>query len=446
MQLPELLLTSLEGLPGYHRESFLQAHAEEKMITAIRLHPFKTCDKLPDSIRKIPWTTQGFLLRERPNFTLDPYFHAGSYYVQEPSSMFLEEALKQCVDLNKPLKVLDLCAAPGGKSTHLQSLISPQSLLVSNEIIRSRAVVLRENIIRWGCENVLVTQNDPRAFSTLTGYFDVLLIDAPCSGSGMFRKWPETIKEWSKPAVTLCSQRQKRIIADAWPSLKKEGVLIYATCSYSKEENEDIVSWILKTFPAEQISLSIPAEWGIIPAGFGYRFWPDRVTGEGFYLCCIRKKEETQPAVKKTKIKLNAPSKHKLPIDSVLNSEGLVAVRRSDEIILYPERLLPDFQFLETYLNGIYSALEAGKIVKNKLIPSHALAMSLRCSDKVPRIAVDLETSLNYLSKKQFRLPDSPKGWVLICYGSQALGWAHVLPQRINNYYPKNLRILSMPD
>ena len=181
---------------------------------------------------------------QRPSFTFDPLFHAGTYYVQEASSMFLEQALKQSVDLSQPLRVLDLCAAPGGKSTLLQSLLNKESLLVSNDVIKSRAAILEENIVKWGAANVVVTNNDPAHFARLENYFDAIVIDAPCSGSGLFRRDPEAINEWSENNVQLCSQRQQRIVADVWPALKQNGILIYSTCSYSAEEDEAILDWM----------------------------------------------------------------------------------------------------------------------------------------------------------------------------------------------------------
>ncbi|HEY6063723.1 MAG TPA: RsmB/NOP family class I SAM-dependent RNA methyltransferase, partial [Chitinophagaceae bacterium] len=251
MQLPGAFLDSLTGVKGFDKEAFEKVHALGKQVTSIRVNPAKASMgkgewSIGDSIHhspftshhKIPWTDVGYYLDTRPSFTFDPLFHAGCYYVQEASSMFLEQALRQTVDLSKPVKVLDLCAAPGGKSTHIQSLISKESLLVSNEVIRSRVNILKDNIIKWGCENVVVTNNDPKDFGRLKYYFDVIVVDAPCSGSGLFRRDANAINEWSKNSVQLCSQRQQRILADVWPALKKDGILIYSTCSYSKEEDE----------------------------------------------------------------------------------------------------------------------------------------------------------------------------------------------------------------
>ncbi|MFI5133752.1 MAG: hypothetical protein ACHQEB_05420, partial [Chitinophagales bacterium] len=212
MQLPEAFLNSLTGIKSFDREAFEKVHANDRQITSVRINPHKfSIENLKFKIEnKVPWSQYGYYLTQRPYFTFDPLFHAGCYYVQEASSMFLEQALKQTVDLSKPLKVLDLCAAPGGKSTHLQSLISKDSLLVSNEVIRSRANILKDNIIKWGCDNVVVTNNDPKDFSKLENYFDVIVVDAPCSGSGLFRKEPEAMEEWSLNNVKLCSARQQR--------------------------------------------------------------------------------------------------------------------------------------------------------------------------------------------------------------------------------------------
>src|SRR5436190_23182745 len=259
--LPEKLLASLEGIKGFNKEAFEKVHSSGEQITSIRINPFKSsAEKLIHDSRltiheNIPWCEHGYYLKERPSFTFDPLFHAGCYYVQEASSMFLEQALKQTVDLSKPLRVLDLCAAPGGKSTHIQSLISPGSLLVSNEVIKSRCNILKDNIIKWGCNNVVVTNNDPKDFARLENYFDVIVVDAPCSGSGLFRRDEEAIGEWSENNVQLCSQRQQRIIADVWPALKKEGILIYSTCSYSKDEDENIIKWMDATFNIQYSTL-----------------------------------------------------------------------------------------------------------------------------------------------------------------------------------------------
>jgi len=215
-------------------EEFEQAHQQFPPVS-IRFNPKKAHS--PIDLTIIPWTSHGYYLGERPSFTLDPLFHAGSYYVQEASSMFLEQAFLQAVDRTKPINVLDLCAAPGGKSTHLLSLMNKESLLVTNEVIRSRASTLAENIQKWGYDNVAVTNNDPQDFKRLSGFFDVIVVDAPCSGEGLFRKDPGAMGQWSTDNVALCARRQQRILNDVWPALKEGGILIYSTCTYNELEN-----------------------------------------------------------------------------------------------------------------------------------------------------------------------------------------------------------------
>ncbi|HET9278943.1 MAG TPA: RsmB/NOP family class I SAM-dependent RNA methyltransferase, partial [Flavitalea sp.] len=302
MQLPEAFIQSLQKIQGFDEKSFVDAHNDEKKITSIRVNPKKLTDTNIDHSsltihQKIPWSTHGYYLTERPSFTLDPLFHAGVYYVQEASSMFLEQALVQTVDLSQPLRVLDLCAAPGGKSTLIESLISDKSILISNEVIKSRVSVLEENMIKWGASNVIVTNNDPITFQRLENYFDIIVVDAPCSGSGLFRKDARAIDEWSEDNVQMCSQRQQRILADVYPALKKDGILIYSTCSYSEEEDECIADWLLNTFAVSSLQLSLSDEAGNLfgdivetiskkHAAFGYRFFPDKIKGEGFFLAC----------------------------------------------------------------------------------------------------------------------------------------------------------------
>ena len=210
--------------------------------------------------------------------------------------MFLEQEVRAAVNLSAPLKVLDLCAAPGGKSTLLQSLISPDSLLVANEVIKPRAALLADNLTKWGAPNVVVSNNDPRDFARLQGYFDLVVVDAPCSGSGLFRRDPELVEEWSPESVTLCSQRQQRIMADVLPAVKEDGIVIYSTCSFSAEEDEAILDWLADHFELENIPIPLQGEWNIVPTVTtkrnctGYRFYPDKLRGEGFFIACFRKR------------------------------------------------------------------------------------------------------------------------------------------------------------
>ena len=266
------MLQSLTKLDHFNRDAFLSVHESGEQVVSVHMNIEKPLLKLgswpldfPDPPFEIsaavPWATDAYYLRSRPAFTLDPFFHAGTYYVQEASGLFLSFAFKQVMDLSQKLRVLDLCAAPGGKSTLLQSVLNPDSLLVSNEVIKTRVPVLYQNITKWGRANGVVSSNDPVHFRQLPGFFDCIVIDAPCSGSGLFRKDPNAAASWSPELVRLCSQRQQRIIADVWDSLKEGGMLIYSTCSYSKEENEDILDMIFRQYDCISIPLSPDPSW-----------------------------------------------------------------------------------------------------------------------------------------------------------------------------------------
>jgi 16S rRNA C967 or C1407 C5-methylase (RsmB/RsmF family) len=292
---PAHFLNSLAHEPGFDSQNFAAAHQSSASPTSIRINPFKPSAVKTDS--QVPWCPQGFYLDARPSFTFDPLFHAGAYYVQEASSMFIDHILKTIRPYKQdPIRVLDLCAAPGGKSTLLNSALQSSDLLVANEIIKTRVPILSDNLNRWGTSNTIVTNNDPKDFNAIHSFFDVILVDAPCSGSGMFRKDPAAMNEWSEGNVNLCHQRQQRILADVYPALKEDGYLIYSTCSYAHQENEDILDWLCAEFDLESIRIPIYTEWGIVETesplqkAWGYRFYPGKVKGEGLFAACLRKK------------------------------------------------------------------------------------------------------------------------------------------------------------
>jgi 16S rRNA C967 or C1407 C5-methylase (RsmB/RsmF family)/NOL1/NOP2/fmu family ribosome biogenesis protein len=443
VQLPDQLLVSLRDVAGFDKNAFEKVHSDAEEITSVRVNPFKR-SQIPDVHSQIPWTDLGYYLRERPSFTFDPLFHAGCYYVQEASSMFLEQAFKQLVDLSRPLKVLDLSAAPGGKSTHIQSLISADSLLVSNEVIRSRAGILKDNIIKWGCENIMVTNNDPKDFQDLEEYFDIIVVDAPCSGSGLFRREPDAIEEWSLNHVQLCSQRQQRIVADVWKALKRDGLLIYSTCSYSIEEDEAIVEWMLRDFSVAYCPLSIDPAWGITETNNGYRFWPHKLKGEGFFISCLRKSGDghTVP-VKSAKPPAYASAKEIENIEKWAAVEGRKLVKSQERVYAWPEQLAKEFNFLLNRLRVAYSGTILGAILREKFVPDHALAMSLIKNSSISRIELAYEQAIAYLKRKDFSIEGVQKGWHLVTYENHTLGWINALSNRINNYYPKYLRILK---
>ena len=452
MQLPEKLLESLEGIEGFDKKAFEKIHESGEQVTSIRLNPSKlsiaNCQLPIDN--GVPWSKHGYYLSQRPSFTFDPLFHAGCYYVQEASSMFLEQALKQTVDLSQPLKILDLAAAPGGKSTHIHSLISKDSLLISNEVIRSRSHILKDNIIKWGCDNVIVTNNDPKDFAKLENYFDVIVVDAPCSGSGLFRRDEEAIDEWSLNNVQLCSQRQRRILADVWPALKKNGILIYATCSYSKEEDEDILDWMGEGLSIVNCQLSIDPGWGIAEVqsaagAYGYRFWPNKVRGEGFFIAGLKKIDGEDETKKRAKRKIELLDKKEPEVvKNWVKETDHQFVKVQNRVYAIPQKLFDEANILLNNLYVIYFGSLVGELVREKLIPEHALAMSNLISDDIERIGLNKDQAIVYLQKKELKDLDlKSKGWKLVSYKNYPLGWINVLSNRINNYYPKELRILK---
>lgn len=441
--------------------AFLRIHEAGEKITSLRINPNKlqedaAVQKVLQSltattVSRVPWSQYGYYLPVRPSFTFDPFFHAGAYYVQEASSMFVEQAMRHTCDLNAPLKVLDLCAAPGGKSTLLQSLISTDSVLVSNEVIKSRAALLGDNLSKWGGANVVVTNNDPRDFGRLPGYFDVMVIDAPCSGSGLFRRDPEAVSEWSPENVILCSQRQQRILADAWGALKENGILIYATCSYSKEEDEEIMEWIQEHLSAKNIPIPVSEDWHIVTTtagpqqAEGYRFYPDKVKGEGFFITCFRKTSGDVYTAKKHRDSITPVAKkdQEKVAQWIKSLDNLFLMDHQGEVLIFPENMMPVVSLLQQHLYLRKAGVKAGQLAAKELIPDHQLAMSTMVRETIPQVMLTREQSLRYLRKEDPEVTTDVKGWALMMYEGMALGWAKILPNRINNYYPKELRILK---
>lgn len=446
MELPEAFAVTMKDRLGESYDSFQQSLNGPSPVS-IRLNPAKYHHEYSSCV---PWSQFGFYLPERPVFTLDPLFHAGCYYVQEASSMFLEQAILHSVDPAKGLNVLDLCAAPGGKSTHLLSLLHRDSLLISNEVIRSRAGILAENITKWGNANVIVTNNDAESFQSLPGLFDVIVVDAPCSGEGLFRKEPEAIKEWSPQNVELCYKRQRRILADVWSSLKENGILIYCTCTYNRLENEENLQWLKDQKDLTFLELPLDNSWGIeraIEDGItGYRFYPHRLKGEGFFLSVVRKNEKQEgvrSSRKKSKLTVmkNIPSKL---TDWIQHTDQFDFFQWGDVISFLPRNSISSAQQIIDNLNIVSAGISAASLKHDKVIPEHPLAMShVLNSEMINTLDLSLEEALDYLRKNTITQTDeSRRGFTLVRYQSVPLGWVNIIPNRINNLYPSNWRIL----
>lgn len=441
--LPKEFEDTLRGKLGDSFSDFLNSLQQPSPVS-IRLNPHKsfTLDG-----EQILWSKYGKYLRERPVFTLDPALHAGAYYVQEASSMFLEQAITQAVDLTKPVRVLDLCAAPGGKSTHILSLLHPQSLLISNEVIRSRASILSENIQKWGHQNVIITNNDPEDFSKLEGFFDVIVVDAPCSGEGLFRKDPDAMHEWSLANVDLCCKRQRRILADIWPALKTNGVLVYSTCTYNEQENEENLRWLQTQNDVEGISLTLDKAWGIetIREGKleGYRCYPHKVKGEGFFLSVIRKKDvQNELRIKSKKTLTSPPKKISEQLTAWIRNDATKFFTWNETMFALSQSQLEATEFLSQYLKIVQAGTPFAIAKHDKLIPEHGSALSIELNKThFHQIEVNLEDALHFLRKEPIQTGSAPKGFALVTYQQLPLGWVNVIDNRSNNLYPKEWRI-----
>lgn len=449
MKLPEQFLNSLKHISGFDEAAFVDLHSKDEKLTSIRLNPFKKVDLDFTLDNKIHWCESAFYLNERPAFTFDPLFHAGCYYVQEAGSMFLEHALRSSVDLTQQLAVLDLCAAPGGKSTLINSLITESSFLISNEVIKPRAEVLAHNLNKWGTCNSAVTNCDPQIFSKLDSVFDVIVADVPCSGSGLFRKQPEAVNEWSLDNVNLCCTRQKRIVGDCISSLKPGGIFIYSTCSYSKEENETNVEWMLNEFDLEFVEIPLDKNWNIIKTEFGYRFYPYLTKSEGFFCAVLKKKGEQQSDHSKKRKKYLFEEISKKEFEPLKDK---VELKDDHKIFLFENNYklvnVSLFDFMNQYGGNLYfkkTGTTIGELKHKDFLPHHELAQSIYLNSSFNRVELTKEQAISFLRKENLVIK-AEKGICLMTYKNQGLGWAKVLDNRINNYLPKEFRILNQTE
>ncbi|MEG0796094.1 MAG: RNA methyltransferase [Odoribacter sp.] len=446
--LPVQFEEQMKKILSNEADKFFQSLQTESPVS-IRLNPgkVKSINEIFTDQQIIPinWCKNAYYLNNRPIFTLDPYFHGGAYYVQEASSMFLHHILKQIMP-DKPLKVLDLCAAPGGKSTLIASHLPPDSLLVSNEVIRSRASILKENIIKWGQDNIIVTGNDPADFRKLEGAFDIIIVDAPCSGEGLFRKDPDAINEWSENNLRLCSERQQRILSDIWGSLKPGGFLIYSTCTYNRGENEKILEWLQHQFDVHSVQIEHPFN-AITTADSTmhcYHFYPHKTIGEGFFIGVVQKQDGKEFTFRKNKKQGNTPT---LSLSSdvrkfILQPEKYAAYQTENIIGVLPSRYVDFIAQLDDTLRILYKGCEIAETYnhKLKLLPASALWQGLNKTN-CTLYEVDRTTALTFLKKEDIPPTGAIGDWLLISYQHIALGWCKNLGNRLNNYYPKEWRI-----
>jgi len=461
MEFPEDFIIRTKHWLGDEYARLEKALQENEASVSIRLNPSKQTT-IESNYEKIKWCETGYYLPERPSFTFDPLFHAGCYYVQEASSMFLEQAVKQYI--TAPVVCLDLCAAPGGKSTHLSSLLPEKSLLVSNEVIHSRTNILKENLIKWGSPNTVVTCNDPKEIGRLTHLFDVIVADLPCSGEGMFRKDRHSRNEWSVANVRLCAARQRRIICDVWDSLKPGGLLVYSTCTFNREENEENIRYLVDAFGVEVLPVAGEDDWHISPAideSFPmYRFYPHKTKGEGFCLSLLKKPENEKQIIQfqncfrsesDTLFDFYNRERSKFKIQNsklIPPSYALTFLRSPDSfhfnikqntIQAIPALYQDICQLLSHYLRVVFAGVIIGEIKGNDLLPSPALALNT-CfrSEAFPSVELTLGDSIKYLQKDVLVLQgDIPKGFVIVKYNNTPLGFVKNIGNRANNLFPQ---------
>jgi len=417
---PEFINGLRESLGAERAGRILDALSGEPEVS-VRVNPHKIA---PERLRShfgdlaaeaVPWASdEGFYLKARPSFTLDPLFHAGAYYVQEASSMAVGGLFRQALSgmgRGRGLRILDLCAAPGGKTTQLLSHLDDASLLVTNELVPARATVLAENVARWGCSNVVVTNADPAAFTSLRHYFAGIVVDAPCSGEGMFRKDDRAVAEWSPDTVRLCAARQRRILADVWPSLAPGGFLIYSTCTFNRQENEENVAWICASLGAECLCQR--------------HFYPGEDRGEGFFAALLRK---------------DGAYAGQSVDDGTLTLTGRRGLWK-----LFPAAYLRDLDRLEKQLKVIASGTAAYILKGSDRIPEADFALAVH-RDAVGGLAyqtfpVNREQALDFLSKRTLLFPDAPRGYLLLTWEGLGLGFVKNLGSRVNSLLPNARRI-----
>ena len=441
----EVRTRALFGEERYER--FVSALKEEPVVS-VRVNnrkPFASFDG-----EAVPWAPEGCYLASRPIFTADPLFHAGCYYVQEASSMFLGLVIGQFV--KEPVRALDLCAAPGGKSTHLLQALPHGSLLVSNEPMPQRAQVLAENVTKWGAPAAVVTKNEPADFAPFRNFFDLVVVDAPCSGEGMFRKDAFAVEQWSPAVVKQCVECQETILTDIWESLRPGGLLVYSTCTFNAEEDENRVEWIAEELGAEPLVVNIDETWGITGSltkeGLSvYRFIPGHTRGEGIFMAVLRKNGD-EPLAQPRAAKLQpVVAKIKNEVEKWLKDASAYTIAvQGDDVVAFPREHASAIAALQQKLRVLHAGIPLATVKNNKIIPQHAVAMSYETNASAFNcVELEREQALAYLHRETLNLSDAPMGYILLTYKGASLGFVKNVGNRANNMYPQEWRIRKNP-
>ena len=468
MQLPNDFILQMKDIIGDENSRRLCDALAEKATVSIRLNRAKTSD-IPfdtDTVGKpVAWCNDGFYLKERPLFTLDPLLHAGAYYVQEASSMFLNHVVGTLLgkrtaddDIEKtdlaPLAILDMCAAPGGKSTILRTIMPQDSLLIANEPIGKRANILSENIQKQGFPNTIVTNNYPKDFSRSGIMFDFILCDVPCSGEGMFRKDHQAIEEWSPQSVAKCQALQREIVSEAWKCLRDGGTMIYSTCTFNTRENEENIRWIADELGGEVIDIPTEPSWNIsgsLLKDFNmpvYRFIPGKTDGEGLFMAVIRKKDDTTIYSKanrniKGKNRNNGKNGTVDLSKYIRRADDFTTIETDGDIVAFPKMWEQIYKTAGKNLRIVHAGITIGQTKGRDFIPHQALALStILKKDAFPCVDLEYEDAIKYLRKESIELHgDVPRGYVVVCYKGLPLGFVKNIGNRSNNLYPNEWRV-----
>lgn len=444
--LPLDFLDSMRKMLGIEAEPLFRS-LETEPVTSIRLNDKKDVLTFPCDTAEVPWNEEGYYLTQRPQFTLDPLFHAGCYYVQEASSMFLQQVLEQYVPADSV--VLDLCAAPGGKATLISQYVGDQGLLVANEVNRSRVFVLSENVQKWGAGNTIVTHNNPDEIGyKCANLFDCIVVDAPCSGEGMFRKDREARNEWSLKNVKMCAERQRKILTDVWDALKPGGVLIYSTCTFNLQENDENMQWASECLGATVLPVRIDPSWHIVEMQTGYHFFPHLIEGEGFYICALRKDDAVY-----SPYKIRVPKK---PIAAVDGEKQLLqwlqhpdrwTIRQADHFMTaYPKKYNTLVDSIREQLTCISAGFGIGELRGKFVAPQHSLSMAKDFrKEAFPIMPLSAEKALAYLRTESLAMDENlALGVYVLTYEDVPLGFAKNVGNRLNNLYPNEWRIRKL--
>jgi len=456
MELPKEFLSKMKDLLKDEYDDFVQSYEEPK-IQGMRVNTLKVSIEEflninPFQLERIPWVNGGFFYQEEDRPGKHPYHEAGLYYIQEPSAM----AASEMVDPQPGEKVLDLCAAPGGKSTHMAAKMKQQGLLLTNEIYPARAKILSQNVERMGIKNAVVTNESPAKLAErFPNFFDRILVDAPCSGEGMFRKDPGAREEWSLENVAACAERQSDILGYAATMLRPGGRVVYSTCTFSPEENEGVISQFLNQdsrFEIEEIHMYEGfdhgrEEWvsnGAENIDKTIRIWPQQVRGEGHYIAVLRKAESEES----TKWKYADGLKDQKQLKDFFQfAKETLKYTPKGEFIIFGDQLylLPEGMLSLKNLKVIRPGWHLGTIKKNRFEPSHALALSLNGDEVKNKWNLDKNSPeiLAYLKGESIHA-EGPKGWYLVEVDGYSIGWGKLTDGILKNHFPKGLRWMGV--